>query len=271
MDVGLLKAACTADRPLLGVHLSLRVPEVIEHCGLLGFRWVFLDAEHQPLSPENCYPLVTAAQLHGMPCIVRVPRLDAHVIEQFLDAGVLGIALPQVNSAAMARSLINAVKFAPQGTRGAACRSRAANYGLIESPAEYYERANRSVVTVALVESREGVDALDELVTAPGIDYFAIGANDLGLSMGIRAGAEDPQVSAAIATACHSIKQARKPLLAVASTIEQARVAEENGARLIAVPDVALLKISATGFLEKFGVTSRSGHCEQTLSQVVRV
>jgi 2-keto-3-deoxy-L-rhamnonate aldolase RhmA len=261
VDADLLKAACAAVRPLLGVHLSLRAPEVIEQCGLLGFRWVFLDAEHQPISPENCYPLVAAAQLHGMPCIVRVPRLDTHMIEQFLDAGVLGIALPQVASAAMLQRLVNAVKFAPEGTRGASCRSRAANYGLIESPAEYYQRANRSIVTVALVESRDGIDALEELVTVPGIDYFAIGANDLGLSMGIRAGAADPQVSAAIATANHCINQARKPQLAVASTIEQAREAEKNGARLIAVSDAALLKNSATEFLEKFGMTSRCSRC----------
>lgn len=250
MDFELLKKACAADRPLLGVHLSFLTPEVVEYCGVLGFRWVFLDAEHQPVTPDNCQRLVCAAQLHGMPCVVRVPRLDVHTIEQFLNVGVLGILLSKVTSAQMVRQLLQAVKFAPEGRRGAASRSRAANYGLIGSPTSYYERVNRSIVTAALIESQEGIDALDEIAATPGLDCLAIGSNDLALSMEIHTATQNANVPATVEAAGTRIRRAGKAQMTVVGSVEEAQAAARAGVRLIAVSDAALLATAARGLFK---------------------
>lgn len=233
-----------------GVHLSFLCPELIEFCGFLGFEWLFLDAEHSPLDHRLCHDLVRAADVARLPCLVRVPHVTASVIEGFLDAGVLGILAPNVSSAEEARALVAAVKFGPAGTRGAAARSRAADYGLTHSPSRYMRLANRATLTAALIETRQGIDDLESIMAVPGLDCIALGPNDLGLSIGSDAGMTDPRVRALIEGAQARIRAYGKPQLAVVSGAHQARAAAATGATLIAISDAALLADAGRSFLE---------------------
>lgn len=51
---------------------------------------MFLDAEHGAITPDVCEGLVRAAELVGLPSVVRVPANDPHVILSFLHT--LGFA-----------------------------------------------------------------------------------------------------------------------------------------------------------------------------------
>ena len=248
---GLLKECCGHDGVAWGLHLSFHCPELIEFCGLLGFQWLFLDAEHQPLHHERCRELVRAADLVGMPCMVRVPRIDAVVIEGFLDAGVAGILAPNVTSADQAQTLVAAVKFAPEGRRGAADRSRAANYGLTHHPTDYRRQSNRTTMTAALIESRDGVEALESIMAVPGLDCLALGRNDLGLSLGVDTGMADPQVRACVQDAETRIKACGKAQLTIVADAGEARKARVDGARFIAVSDATLLSGAGSVYLER--------------------
>jgi 2-keto-3-deoxy-L-rhamnonate aldolase RhmA len=236
-------------KPAWGVHLSFLNPELVEYWGLLGFEWLFLDAEHQPLSAELCRGLVRAADLVGMPCTVRVPEISASVIESYLDVGVWGILAPNVSSAADAHALVSAVKFSPRGKRGAAGKTRAARYGLAQTPAEYARQANEASFTVALIESQQGLDELEAIMAVPGIDYVGIGANDLGLSLGIEGGMADARVRALVENAQARMKAFGKPQLSVVMDAGQGRKAVESGGKLIAVPDAALLASAGRDYL----------------------
>jgi 4-hydroxy-2-oxoheptanedioate aldolase len=238
-------------RPALGVCLSLLCPELVEMCGLLGFQWVLLDAEHTPLDHAACRNLVRAADVVGLPCIVRVAENRPSIVEGFLDSGALGIMAPHVTSAAEAQALVAAVKFSPEGTRGAASRTRAAGYGLTGSKADFYRNANATTLTVALIEDRRGIDVLDEIMNVPGLDYLAIGANDLRLSMGTATPADDPAFRALLSGARDRIRSHGKPQVAVVSDAAEANVAISAGARLIAISDAVLLAGAARTFLSQ--------------------
>ena len=234
-----------------GIHLSFLCPEVIEFCGLLGFDWVFLDAEHTPLNPYLCRELVCAADTVGLACLVRVARIDTAIIESYLDAGVLGVLAANVSSAVDAEALVSAVKFSPQGKRGAAAKTRAANYGLTCSPADYYRQANEMTFTVALLESQQGIDNLEAIAAVPGLDYLAIGPNDLGLSLGRDGGMADSVVRRLVEETQDRIRRAGKPQVTVVVNVEQARQAVTAGARLIAVPDTTLFAGAGRLFLQE--------------------
>lgn len=240
----------STDRAAWGVHLSFCCPELIEFCGYLGFEWLLLDAEHMPLNHEVCRQLVRAADVANLPCVVRVPKIEASVIEGYLDVGAIGILAPSVGSVADARALVAAVKFSPDGTRGAAARSRAANYGLTRSPADYARHANEMTVTAALIETQQGIDNLDAIMAVPGLDYVAIGPNDLAFSLGSGVGMQDPRVRTLIESAQERMRAQRKPQLTVVSDSHQARKAALAGAKLIAVSDAALLASAGSSFLD---------------------
>src|SRR5688572_7561192 len=89
-----------SNRIAWGLHLSFLCPELIEFAGHLGFEWILLDAEHQPVTHQVARELVRAADGVGLPCIVRVPEIKASVIEGFLNVGTLGILARAVSSAA---------------------------------------------------------------------------------------------------------------------------------------------------------------------------
>jgi 4-hydroxy-2-oxoheptanedioate aldolase len=233
----------------VGLYLQSLSPDIVELCGHLGFEWLFLDAEHLPVSHGLCRDLVRAADVVGMPCLVRVPQIEPAVIEGFLDAGVRGILAPRVCSARDAQALVAAVKFHPEGERRSASNSRAANYGLTQSRSEYYRAANERTFTAALIETRGGLDRLDEIASVPGLDYIAIGPNDLGLSMGITEGLADPRVQELVTGAQARLRSSGTPQLAVATDVKQAQAAVAAGATLIAVPDSALLAAAGKAFL----------------------
>jgi 4-hydroxy-2-oxoheptanedioate aldolase len=244
-----------------GLHLGFLCPEIVEFAGRLGFTWLFLDAEHTPVTPASCRELVRAADVVGMPCLVRVPEIRASVIEGFLDVGVLGILAPAVATADEARALVAAVKFSPEGMRGAASRSRAAGYGVAQRPEEYCALANRLTFTAALIENQSGVDHLEDIMGVPGIDAIAIGPNDLGFSLGIAGGMADPRVRTLVESAQARIRSRGKPQLTVVSDAPQARRAVAAGATLVAVSDAALLATAGRSFLEDViaGVTTADG------------
>lgn len=215
-----LRDCCNRNAVTWGIHLGSRCPQLIESLGLSGFQWLFLDAEHKPLSPECCRDLVRAADVVGMPCVVRVPEVQPAVIAAFLDAGVRGILAPHVESVEQARTLV------------AACR------------------VDPNTFTAALIESVRGLETLESIMAVAGLDCVAIGPNDLGRSLGIHTGMADPQVRARVREAEVRIESYGKPRLTVVTDVEQARAARASGARLIAVSDAALVRIAGCLFLE---------------------
>ena len=241
------------DETAWGIHLSFLCPEVIEFCGLLGFKWLLLDAEHGSLNHHLSRELVRAADVAGMFCIVRVPEISASVIEGFLDAGAVGILAPNVSTVSQAQALVAAVKFSPEGVRGSAPRSRAANYGLTQSPSDYCRRANEATLAAALIETQQGIDELESIMAVPGLDYIAIGPNDLGLSLGIDGGMADPTVHAIVEGAQARIAAYGKPQISVVVDSDQARKAAAGGTTLIAIPDTVLFADAGRAFLTQVG------------------
>jgi 4-hydroxy-2-oxoheptanedioate aldolase len=232
----------------VGVHVSFPTPEWIECLGLLGFDWIFLDAEHAPLDVHRARDLVRAADVTGIPVLVRIPEISAPLIESFLDIGVRGILAADVRTEAQAHRLVAAVRFPPRGTRGAAARSRAAHYGLKGSPADFIRHAHEGVLIAALLESVEGLDRLDAIAAVPGLDALAVGISDLALSMGAT-DAADPRVQQTFAAAERRIKASGKHRVAVVSSLAQGEEQTRAGANLIAVSDLALLCDAGRAFL----------------------
>ena len=55
---------------------------------------------------------------------------------------------------------------------------------------EYYATANDEVLCLPMVETRQAVESLDEILSVPGMDGVFVGPNDLALSYGLQPGAD---------------------------------------------------------------------------------
>lgn len=230
---------------LIGPVVTINSPEVVEVLDQVGFDWLFLDAEHSPISPGHLQRLMIAAR--QTPCVVRVPAHDDFWIKQALDGGAAGILAPLVNTAAQARGIVSRAKYPPAGARGVGT-ARALGYGY--SIAEYVGRANEETAVILQAEHRDAVANIEEIAATPGIDSIFVGPFDLSLSMGKPGRVADPDVEHAISKIRDAVQGRGLPLGIFGVAPESVRGWMDRGFTLIACGvDMMLLGGAARSML----------------------
>jgi len=189
-----LKQRLYDGKPAFGVMCTFPSPPVVEMLGHLGFDWILLDNEHGSITVDTAEACIAAAELSGMPPIVRPVGNKPEIIAPFLDRGAWGVQVPHVNTAEEARAAVDAVKYAPEGHRGIFSGGRPANYGFKGSTADYAKDANRNTLVCLMLEEVAAIQNLSDLVTVPGVDVYFIGSGDLSQSMGYTGQQAHPEV-----------------------------------------------------------------------------
>lgn len=246
-----MRRRLASGEPAYGAQLAWPSADLVEFLGHVGFEWVFVEAQHGVVSPERFQDLARACDLTGMASLVKVPDNRPTTILRYLEAGASGIIVPDVQTANDARAAVQAARYAPQGTRGAGSTTRGANYGLTQSPAEYFQRANEAVMVVALIESVTGIEQLDAILAVDGLDAVRIGPGDLAMSLGLPGQAGHPQVREMARDAEARVAASDKVLLTVAQSAEAARAVARSGARLIATNVGVMLRDVARDFIKE--------------------
>ena len=163
--------------------------------------------------------------------MVRAPWNDMVHIKQILDAGAYGVHIPYVSTREEAEYAVRACRYAPEGTRGIAGSQRAVNYGT--KKAEYYSRANSDIIAMVAIETKEGVENIEEIAAVEGLDGIFIGPADLSTSMGYLANPKAPEVVEAIRKIEDAVLSTDKFLGTVAPDMEAAARLYDRGYSLI--------------------------------------
>ena len=141
--------------------------------------------------------LIRAADAAGIAPLVRVPEVDPGLIKRVMNLDVAGIVIPHGNLASC-QALVRAMRYPPEGERGACPIVRATKYWPDDWRA-YADRANRTTMVLPLVEDQQGLDEFEAMAALPGVDGFFIGPYDLSVSVGVPgADFNDPAMSAAL-------------------------------------------------------------------------
>lgn len=192
-----LKQMLSRGEAALGCFIGIPAPGLVEMAGYAGFDFVIIDNEHGPLAWETVENMLRAAEIAGVPAVVRVPTNSPVEILKALDVGAAGVQVPWVNSPEEARRAVQAARYHPQGNRGIAFSTRAAGYGLRGGQA-FVERSNRDTLVILHVETVQALEALPRTLEIPGIDAMFFGPSDLSQSMGYPGQPSHPDVVAAI-------------------------------------------------------------------------
>lgn len=176
-------------------------PFTAELMGRAGYDWVCIDTQHGLIGYDQMLPMLQALSATGTPAFVRVPWNQPYDIMKALDAGAEGVIVPMVSSVDEARRAVGACRYPPAGFRSWG-PTRAALQVTGYGP----EAANRAVVCVVMVETAEGMAALDEIVAVPGVDGVYVGPNDLAVTHGMKpdATASAPEHRRLIETILHA-------------------------------------------------------------------
>src|SRR3954452_2253364 len=192
------KAKLKAGEAIGGPIVGFTSPQLVEIAGRAGFDFVFLDCEHGAIGLDEVENMVRAADLVGVSTIVRVPENNAAQILRYLDLGAHGVQVPHLTKKDDALRVVDATKYAPQGSRGMG-GGRAADYGLgALSGEDYLQFANQQTWVSGMIEDLEGIRNLDQILTVEGLDIIAIGPNDLAASLGHPGQMQHPEVQKTI-------------------------------------------------------------------------
>lgn len=196
-----LCARLAAGEVLVGFTLTFPAAGILELAGG-DWDWFWIDTQHGQISYDTLLGIIRAAELVGVPPVVRVPGHDYAVIGPILDTGAAGILVPMVETPEQARALVRAVRFPPLGQRSYGGR-RVFDRG---GP-RYHERASDELLLVVQIETVLGLENCEEIAAVEGVDVLFLGPADLRLSMGldIQVPVAEPKLQAAIdrvAAAC---------------------------------------------------------------------
>ncbi|WP_460451935.1 HpcH/HpaI aldolase family protein [Alsobacter sp. SYSU BS001988] len=146
-----------------------------------AFDAVVLDMQHGFVDIASAVQGVAQIALAGKPAVVRIPVGQFATASRVLDAGAAGVIAPMVNSAADARALVSFTKYPPLGERSWGPAIALNVCGLTLS--EYLAQANGLTATIAMVETREALAALDDILAVDGIDGVLVGPSDLSIAL----------------------------------------------------------------------------------------
>jgi len=190
-------------RKAYGFQLTFPAPQIIEIMAPLDFDYVWLDCEHGPFSLQDVEHACRTAESVGITPIGRVPSIQSHVVLQYLDRGMKGIMGPHIATRADAEQLVRACKFGPEGDRSYGA-NRGTRYDFVDPGPEdwadrrdYYRYSNDNMLVGALLEDAQVIDELEGILEVHGIDYFGVGHNDFGQSIGKPGMGDSPEVQRA--------------------------------------------------------------------------
>ena len=162
-----LKAKLRNGEGVIGAFNSIPSPDAVEILGFLGMDFVIIDAEHGVSDLESCEHQVRAAESVGISTMCRIALNLPQNILRYLDTGVMGAQIPQVNSAAEARATVDAVRYPPVGKRGLA-GVRAGGYGIGMPLGDYVKLANEELILCVQIETTQAVEQAAEIVATRG-------------------------------------------------------------------------------------------------------
>ncbi len=172
-------------------------PMIVEVMARAGLDFTIIDMEHSPTDLGLAAHLVRAADAAGITPFLRVPDVDAGLIKKVLNLGVQGIVIPHATRETC-EAAVRAVRYAPEGIRGSCPAVRSANYSPPDWKA-YTAQANREVLIIPLLEEKETLDDIENVIAMPGIDVLFLGPFDFSISAGVPgAGFDHPIIAAAL-------------------------------------------------------------------------
>lgn len=187
------------DGPPLGTILTLPSVTIAQLTAQAASELIMIDMEHAPLTIDIVTQMVHAYSAAGRSkhALIRIPSHGVEWVKWGLDSGAAGIIVPMVSNADEMKAIMDRAIYPPGGRRSfgpiyAQFASQSSEGGAqsgVGGMAAYFERARRGeIALIPMIESKEGLSTVDEILALEHVDGCLIGPADLRLSLGLSPG-----------------------------------------------------------------------------------
>lgn len=255
-STGRLRDLWAADRPAFGLWGALGDPVVAEVLAASPADYVCLDLQHGIGSPATLPGLAQAMRVAGRAPLVRPPWNTPADVMRALDAGACGVVVPMVSTPEQAAAAASACRYPPRGTR---------SWGPLWSasrPTPTPAEQDDATLCVVMVETREGLDAVEDIAAVDGVDAVYVGPNDLALTTGYGRATyrDEPAVAAMVDRVVAACAAAGTVAGLHCSDVAMAAEWAARGVRMLTVAqDASLLRSAVSRTWQALGEATGTG------------
>ena len=228
------------------------IPSSVSIEGMSGQGWdsLTIDMQHGLIDYSNALPMLQTISATNVTPLARVNWNEPGQIMKILDAGCYGIICPMVSNKKQAENFVQACMYPPEGYR-----SFGPIRGLIYGGSDYADHANDEILKLAMIETKESLEKLEEILDTPNLDGIYIGPADLSLALGEEPGFDKPENTKAYKEILRILDAAKKRNLLAGlhnGTPEYAQKMIDKGFNLVTVgSDSRYIAAGAKSDLEK--------------------
>ena len=230
----------------LPIRIS-RSAHILHMARAAGFDSIYVDMQQSDVSIADVGQLCQAAWGADITPLVRVPELDTHIIGRVLDGGAGGIIVPYVHTVEMAKTAVDAVRFAPRGSRSGAGAGLSTGYA---GGKKAEQALDQQTLLIAMIESTTAVNNAAAIAAVDGIDMLFVGTGDLSRELGVHGDPHHPKIYEAFEQVAKACRQHNRWLgvagIKGASAAQTLGALHKLGARFISARTEEALLVAAT-------------------------
>ena len=185
-----IKQMMKEGKPVINGWCAIPSTASVEAMAHQGWDSLTIDMQHGLVDYSNALPMLQTISTTDVTPLARVNWNEPGQIMKILDAGCYGVICPMVSNRKEAENFVQACLYPPDGYR-----SFGPIRGLIYGGGDYGDYANNEILKLAMIETKEALDNLDEIMSTSGLDGIYIGPADLSLAIGQKPAFDNPEGS----------------------------------------------------------------------------
>tara|TARA_X000001036_G_C20557364_1_gene756924 strand:- start:343 stop:1134 length:792 start_codon:yes stop_codon:yes gene_type:complete len=245
-----LKELFKSGKPIINGWLQIPSAFSAEVMAHQGWDSCTIDMQHGVIDYPNALNMLQAISTTDTIPLARVNWNEPGQIMKILDAGCYGIICPMVSNREQAEKFVQACLYPSKGYR-----SFGPIRGLLYGGADYAKQANNEILKLAMIETKEAINKLDEILDTPNLDGIYIGPADLSLAIGEEPGFDKQENTKAFKEIIRILEAAKKRNLLAGihnGTVEYAKKMISIGFNLVTIgSDQRFMSAGAKNSIEK--------------------
>ena len=200
-----LKQMFKENKPIINGWLQIPSAFSAEVMAHQGWDSCTIDMQHGAIDYPNALSMLQSISTTETTPLARVNWNEPGQIMKILDAGCYGIICPMVSNRKEAENFVKACQYPPKGYR-----SFGPIRGLLYGGSDYAKYADNEILKLAMIETKEALDKLDEILDTPNLDGIYIGPADLSLAVGEEPGLDRSESTTAYKEILRILEAAKK-------------------------------------------------------------
>ncbi|MFV0294909.1 MAG: HpcH/HpaI aldolase family protein [Hyphomicrobiaceae bacterium] len=205
---------------IFGTHITIPHSSVVESMAMAGVAYLIIDRQHVAQNLETAERLIRDCKANGLTPFVRTLDQSPALIGEAFDIGAAAVIVPGIETREQAEKSVSAARYGPRGTRSACPFVPQAGLNTPDWKG-HVGNHNDGCGIFALVETRKGINNIEEIANVPGVRGLMAGVVDLSVDMGCDGNTTHSDVLAAVSRAVKAASANGKEFLKGVHTVDE--------------------------------------------------